>query len=51
MKRAIRYLFLVSGLLPAIPARASGPSFDCAGATRQIDKAIGGFDGEMTSGE
>lgn len=32
--------FLALALLPAIPALASGPGFDCAKATRQIDKAI-----------
>jgi uncharacterized protein YecT (DUF1311 family) len=42
-------------LLPAAPALASGPGFDCAKATRQIDKAIcawdtvGSLDGRMAT--
>ncbi|MEH6949911.1 lysozyme inhibitor LprI family protein [Nitrobacter sp. NHB1] len=42
-------------LLPAAPANASGPGFDCAKATRQIDKAIcawdtvGSLDGRMAA--
>ncbi|HWM82076.1 MAG TPA: lysozyme inhibitor LprI family protein [Pseudolabrys sp.] len=42
-------------LLPRVSAMASGPGFDCAKATRQIDKAIctwdtvGSLDGRMTA--
>jgi len=52
MRRAIPYLSLALALLPAMPALA-GPGFDCARATRQIDKAIcawdtvGALDGRM----
>lgn len=52
MRRSIRHLFLALALLPAAPALA-GPGFDCAKATRQIDKAIcawdtvGALDGRM----
>jgi uncharacterized protein YecT (DUF1311 family) len=50
MKRPTRHLiaaaalFSASALLPAIPALASGPGFDCAKATRQIDQAICAWD-------
>mgnify|MGYP003553339770 CR=1 FL=1 len=53
MMQPIRYLFLALTLLPATPALSSGPGFDCAKATRQIDKAIcawdtvGSLDGRM----
>jgi uncharacterized protein YecT (DUF1311 family) len=53
MKRSIRHLFFALALLPATPAVAAGPGFDCAKATRQIDKAIcdwetvGSLDGRM----
>jgi uncharacterized protein YecT (DUF1311 family) len=46
-------LVFASALFVATPALASGPSFDCAKATRQIDKAIcawetvGSLDGQM----
>jgi len=46
-------LFFTAALLLATSALASGPSFDCAKATRQIDKAIcaweavGSLDGRM----
>lgn len=46
-------LIFAAALLPATPALAIGPSFDCAKATRQIDKAIcawetvGSLDGQM----
>ena len=52
MRRAIPYLFLALALPPAMPALA-GPGFDCARATRQIDRAIcawdtvGALDGRM----
>lgn len=42
-------------VLPTVPVVASGPGFDCAKATRQIDKAIcawstvGWLDGHMTA--
>jgi uncharacterized protein YecT (DUF1311 family) len=48
-------LFFTTALLPATSALASGPSFDCAKATRQIDKAIcawdtvGSLDAEMAA--
>jgi uncharacterized protein YecT (DUF1311 family) len=48
-------LFFTAALLPATSALASGPSFDCAKATRQIDKAIcawdtvGSLDAEMAA--
>ncbi|MGB3538295.1 MAG: lysozyme inhibitor LprI family protein [Mesorhizobium sp.] len=53
-----RYPIVAAALffvLPTAPALASGPSFDCAKATRQIDKAIcawdtvGSLDGEMAA--
>ena len=53
MTRPIRCLFLALALLPAVPALAAGPGFDCGKATRQIDKAIcawdtvGSIDGRM----
>jgi uncharacterized protein YecT (DUF1311 family) len=53
MARPIQCLFLALTLLPATPALAAGPGFDCAGATRQIDRAIcawdtvGSLDGRM----
>ncbi len=53
MKRPIPLLLLSLALLPATPVLASGPGFDCARATRQIDKAIcawdtvGALDGTM----
>jgi uncharacterized protein YecT (DUF1311 family) len=46
-------MLLALMLLPAAPALAAGPGFDCAKATRQIDKAIcawdtvGSLDGRM----
>jgi uncharacterized protein YecT (DUF1311 family) len=46
-------MVFASALLPATPALAAGPGFDCARATRQIDKAIcawetvGVLDGRM----
>lgn len=43
MRRSIPLLLLSLALLPAMPALAGpgpGPGFDCAKATRQIDKAI-----------
>lgn len=43
MRRAIPYLFLALALPPATPALA-GPGFDCARATRQIDRAICAWD-------
>jgi uncharacterized protein YecT (DUF1311 family) len=61
MKRSIRQLiaavalFSASALPSATPALASGPGFDCAKATRQIDKAIcerdtvGSLDGRMAA--
>lgn len=48
-------MIFASALLTAISALASGPSFDCAKAARQIDKAIcawdtvGALDGEMAA--
>jgi uncharacterized protein YecT (DUF1311 family) len=53
MRRTIPLLLLSLTLVPAIPAVAAGPGFDCAKATRQIDKAIcardtvGALDGRM----
>jgi uncharacterized protein len=53
MRRSITLLLLSLALLPAAPALASSPGFDCAKATRQIDKAIcawetvGSLDGRM----
>lgn len=44
MRRSIPLLLLSLVLLPAAPALASGPGFDCARATRQIDKAICAWD-------
>jgi len=55
-----RYTMLMSAFVAALfvvatPALASGPSFDCAKATRQIDKAIcawdtvGSLDGQMAA--
>lgn len=44
MTRATRHLFLALALLPTVPAFAAGPGFDCAKATRQIDKAICAWD-------
>lgn len=52
MRRAIPILLLSLALPPAMPALA-GPGFDCARATRQIDRAIcawdnvGALDGHM----
>jgi uncharacterized protein YecT (DUF1311 family) len=40
MKRSPPCLLLALTLLSAAPALAAGPGFDCAKATRQIDKAI-----------
>lgn len=54
----IRYLLAAAVLFfvfPTVPVLASGPSFDCAKATRQLDKAIcawdtvGSLDGEMAA--
>jgi uncharacterized protein YecT (DUF1311 family) len=48
-------MVFASTLFVATPALASGPSFDCAKATRQIDKAIcawdtvGSLDGQMAA--
>lgn len=53
MTRPIRWLSLALALLPATPILAAGPGFDCAKATREIDKAIcawdtvGSLDGRM----
>ena len=53
MRRSIPILLLSLTLLAATPASAAGPGFDCARATRQIDKAIcawdtvGALDGRM----
>ena len=53
MRGPIHALIFVLALLPAAPTLASGPGFDCARATRQIDKAIcawdtvGALDGTM----
>lgn len=55
MKRSIPYLALALALPAALPAFASGPGFDCAKASRQIDKAIcawdtvGALDGRMAA--
>lgn len=52
MKRTLPILLLALALLPAMPALAD-PGFDCARATRQIEKAIcawdtvGSLDGQM----
>lgn len=52
MTRPIRFVLVTLMLLPATPSLA-GPGFDCAKATRQIDKAIcawdtvGALDGRM----
>lgn len=54
MKKPAPRLFSVLALLAAAPAFAAGPGFDCAKATRQIDKSIcawetiGLLDGRMT---
>lgn len=40
MKRLIPHIFLALGLLAVMPAFAASPGFDCARATRQIDRAI-----------
>ena len=53
MKKPISHLLLALALLAATPSFAAGPGFDCAKATRQIDKAIcnwetiGLLDGQM----
>lgn len=53
MKKPIPHLLLALALLGATPAFAAGPGFDCAKATRQIDKSIcawetiGLLDGQM----
>lgn len=44
MTRPIRCLLLALALLSTVPALASSPGFDCAKATRQIDKAICAWD-------
>lgn len=44
MKRPILKLFFVLALLPATQVFAGGPGFNCAKATRQIDKAICAWD-------
>lgn len=44
MTRPIPCLLLVLTLLSAAPAFAAGPGFNCAKATRQIDKAICAWD-------
>lgn len=59
MKRPIQSLAAAalagSALMPASPALAAGPGFDCAKATRQVDKAIcawdtvGALDGKMAA--
>ncbi|CAM5180036.1 hypothetical protein CDEF62S_00058 [Castellaniella defragrans] len=55
MKRILPPLFLVLALLAAPQAFAGGPGFNCAKATRQIDKAIcawdtvASLDGRMSS--
>lgn len=55
MTRPIQCLLLALTLLPTVPAFAAGPGFDCAKATRQIDKAIcawdtvGSLDGRMAA--
>ena len=55
MRRSIPLLLLSLALLPAAPALAAGPGFDCAKAARQVDKAIcawdtvGSLDGRMAA--